>query len=827
MTHTRLELSHDWLLKQRDPRRPLDDLSGPAEGWLPARVPGDVYQTLLEAGKIPDPFYGLNELEVQWVGEADWWYRLDFEVPAELFEAPHLDLCFDGLDTFATVWLNGEEILRSDNMFVPHRVAVRERLRPGKNSLHLLFESALRRGREMEARYGQRRCWNGDPSRLYVRKAQYHYGWDWGPTLLTAGPWKGICLEAYSARIADLHAPVELSDDLGYARISVEAALEGGFEGSELEIRLLAPNGTVAGQTRVAAEKVSRGGLEVTHPQLWWPNGYGAQPLYTLEVRLYREGQQIARQATGIGLRRLRVVQEPVEGEPGSSFYFEVNNLPIFAGGANWIPDDNLLGRLTPERYRERVRQAALANLVMLRVWGGGIYEDDAFYRVCDELGVLVWQDFMFACGLYPAHREFLEGVRLEAQAQIKRLRHHPSLALWCGNNEDYQIAEAMGLYGPGKDTAGFEALAIYEKLLPEVCGQLDPTRFYWPGSPYGGESVFESTVGDRHTWEVWHGAMYPYSQYRRFEGRFVSEFGMQAFPSRAVLEAAIPPPERFPQSRTVEHHNKAWSGFPDGHRRLAVYLADTLRTPVDLEGYIYATQFVQAEALGYAYRDFRRRWGRPGGRAVGGALVWQLNDCWPVTSWAVIDSAGIPKPAYSVIRRAMAPLVLGLSPEGEVWAVNGTPQARTLDLELSAFSLDGERLATERKRVVLEPNATTELGRWELPGQVVGAARLLEGEGVVARATRWPEPFKYHRFPDPGLSLEQLGDDEFRLSVQRPAKGVVLEAEGVRWSDNFLDLLPGDPQTVRAEGLKGAGGVVRWLDGSPFRFEVGAARGS
>lgn len=824
MNHTRLELAHRWMLKQRDPHRSLpEDFSGPPEDWIPARVPGDVYQALLEAGKIPDPFYGLNELEVQWVGEADWLYRLEFEVPAELLVAPYLDLGFDGLDTFATVWLNGEQILTSDNMFVPRRVAVKDRLRPGKNTLHLLFESALRRGREIEARYGQRRCWNGDPSRLYVRKAQYHYGWDWGPTLLAAGPWKGIYLEAYAARIADIHAPVELSHDLGYARIPVEAELEGRFDGSEVEIRLLDPAGNVAAHTRVAAEKVSRGGLEVTHPQLWWPGDYGAQPLYTLEVGLYREGQKIARRATRIGLRRLRVVQESVEGEPGTSFYFEVNNLPIFAGGANWIPDDNLLGRLTPQRYQERVRQAAQANLVMLRVWGGGIYEDDAFYEACDEFGILVWQDFMFACGLYPAHPEFLESVRLEALAQVKRLRNHPSLALWCGNNEDYQIAEAMGLYGPGKDRRGFDALAIYEQLLPEVCGQLDPTRLYWRGSPYGGESVFDPTVGDRHTWEVWHGAMYPYQDYKRVEGRFVSEFGMQAFPSLETLERYLPAEERFPQSRTLEHHNKAWSGFPDGHRRLAVYLSDTLRTPADLEGYLYATQFVQAEALGYAYRDFRRRWGRPGKRAVGGALVWQLNDCWPVTSWAILDSLGIPKPAYSVIRRAMAPLALGISPEGEVWAVNGTPQARTLDLELSAFSLDGEPLATERRRVVLEPNATTELGRWELPGQGVGAARLLDADQVVTRATRWPEPFKYHHLPDPGLGLEPLGNGEFRLSVQRPAKGVVLEAEGARWSDNFLDLLPGDPQTVCAEGLKGASLRIRWLDGSPLRLEVRA----
>lgn len=815
-----MKLSRDWQFKPRDPQRSIEADFAASDGWLAAQVPGSVYQDLLETGQIPDPFYGLNELEVQWVAEKDWLYRLEFSVEGAHLSMPHLDLCFGGLDTFATAWLNGEEVLRSDNMFVPRRVPVKDKLRAGENQLHLLFESALNKGREVEARRGKRPSWNGDTSRVYVRKAQYHYGWDWGPVLLTAGPWKEIRLEAYTARIADLHAPVEVSPDLSKATFPVKLELEGSTEGLQTHIALLDPDGETIIERSVPAKHRTIARLELDRPKLWWPNGHGQQPLYTLQVKLLRDGSPVAEQLLKLGVRRLRIVQEPVEGEPGTSFYLEVNNVPLFAGGANWIPDDNLPNRITPERYRRRAQQARDANLNMLRVWGGGIYEDDSFYDACDELGLLVWQDFMFACGIYPAHPEFMESVRQEAEAQVRRLRHHPSIALWCGNNEDYQIAESFGMYGPGKDSSEFEALAIYEHLLPEICARLDPERFYWPGSPYSPQNSADQTVGDRHTWEIWHGPMVAYQDYLRYQGRFVSEFGMQSLPSFGLLEAYIPAEERFFQSRTLTHHNKAFNPAtgPDGHRRLAVYLADNLRDPAGLEGYVYATQLVQAEAMRYAYRDFRRRWGTEGKRAVGGALVWQLNDCWPVTSWAIIDSGEVPKPAYYTIKRELKDVTVELASGKnglEVWGTNSTAAAREGELELKAFSPQGQGLATERRSVRLEANATTELGVWnpQVQEPAVFAARLLAGSAVQARATLWPEPFKFYRFPDPGLRVEPIARDQLRLSVERPAKGVFLEAENAVWDDNFLDLMPGDEQVVAVRGLSGAV-RVSWLEG-------------
>lgn len=824
---TQLPLASNWQLKQRDPAKPLADDFIAADGWLPATVPGTVHQDLMAAGRIPDPFYGRNELDVQWVGEADWLYRCDFEVAAAWLAEGAVDVCFDGLDTFATVFLNGVEVLSSDDMFLPQRVRIEKVLRPGTNGLHVLFESAHRRGREREQQHGRMRVWNGDTSRVYVRKAQYQYGWDWGPCLITAGIWQTARLEAYALRIADVHCPAVVSPDLKQAHLPVRLELQSAAgdrppAGMHVELRLFGPSGERVDLAHLPVDDhILEHTFEVTLPLLWWPNGYGDQPRYRLEVELRRHADVLDRREVRLGLRRLRLVQEPLDGEPGTTFLFEVNNTPIFCGGANWIPADSFPPRVSAKRYRALLELAAQANMVMLRVWGGGIYESDAFYDLCDELGLLVWQDFMFGCGQYPATPEFQARVREEAEAVVRRLRHHPCVALWCGNNEDYQLAHSIGVYQPDFQgdfaATAFPARALYERVLPEVCATLDPTRPYWPGSPFGGPDANDPTLGDRHTWDVWHGPMADYHDYPRFAGRFVSEFGMQALPALETIESVTPAPERYPESRTVEHHNKAG----EGSRRLAVYLSDNFRVPCDLPDAIYLTQLLQAEALAAAYRGWRRRWAGIGRYGTAGALVWQLDDCWPVTSWAIVDSALRPKPAYFVVRRELAPIVLGLarSRNGmDAWAVNGSLAEVPVELELRAWSLEGERLKSDRRAASLAPNRSSELGSFE-PGRgtdaaVVVGARLLSADGsVLARAALWPEPFKYHRFPDPGITLERLPDERLHVRAVRPAKGVWLAAgDRVRWSDNLLDLLPEDEQRLHAPGLGSADVRLRWL---------------
>ncbi|MFN7210106.1 MAG: beta-mannosidase, partial [Aggregatilineales bacterium] len=744
----------------------------------------------------------------------------------EQLAQPHLDLCFEGLDTFAEVYVNGAHVLSSANMFLPQRVEVKAHLREGENRIAVRFESALRRGKALEAQYGVRPIWNGDPSRVYVRKAQYHYGWDWGPTLLTAGIWRPAYLEAYKARLAEWHLQPTLSDDLSYAELSATVSAVGAAEA--VRLTLYDPHGALVESAQIALDHgAARHVFALRAPQLWQPRGYGQPSRYHVAIELLGVAEAVLdRRDVRIGIRRVRLIQAPLADQDGTSFYFEVNNVPIFCGGANWIPADSFTPRLSAARYHEWLRAAADANMLMLRVWGGGIYEDEAFYELCDELGLLVWQDFMFACGMYPAHADFLASVRAEATAQLKRLRHYACIVLWCGNNEDYQIAETLNAYDP--DFAGdftqsaFPAREIYERLLPQVCAALDPTRPYWQGSPYGGKSVLDQTVGDRHTWEIWHGDMADYQAYPRYGGRFISEFGMQALPILPTVEAFTPPEARAPQSAILTYHNKANQGALRLQHYLARNVADhVFEAAESLPDYIYLTQLVQAEAVAAAFEAWRLGWRGEGRRYIGGALVWQLNDCYPVTSWALLDYFLRAKPAYYRAKRALAPLALILqADEGKVtcWAVNLGVQPIAAELELNCWALDGRSLGCELLAVLIEANrATPLLERASPEGLCVWAARLRQGETVVARAARFPEPPRVADYSAAQLKVSALGEGRYQISADRPVRGVWLEAEDpdARWDDNLLDVLPDDPQTICL--LRGLGGVraVRWYGGA------------
>ncbi|GAB4113490.1 MAG: glycoside hydrolase family 2 TIM barrel-domain containing protein [Roseiflexaceae bacterium] len=828
--HT-FQLAAGWQLRQRTPEQAIEPLLQAEDGWYAASVPGCVHEALIAADRLEDPFQGLNELGAQWIGETDWLYRCRFEAPAELFEYDAIDLACAGLDTIATVWLNGVLLFHSDNMFVPQRASIGDHLKPGSNELVILFESPVRIGREREATHGEMAVWNGEASRVYVRKAQYHYGWDWGPTLLTSGPWQPVTIEAYDARIADLHCQSELAADLSQAHIRVQmvisesgaAALPAGAQHAAhvliAKIMLRGPDGQFLETASVAVDQNHATHTFVVHqPQLWWPNGYGDRAFYHVEVAIERGQDRLDDQQVRLGLRRLELVQEPLENEPGTTFMFRVNNTPIFCGGANWIPADSFTTRISAEHYQTLVRQAADAHMTMLRVWGGGIYEDQAFYEACDDMGILVWQDFLFACGLYPATDWFQASVAAEAEAQIKRLRHHPSLAIWCGNNEDYQIAFSLGRYdhttAPDANSP-FPARVLYEQILPNACSAFDPGRPYWPGSPYGGHDANSRIEGDRHTWDIWHGVMAPYQEYINYSGRFVSEFGMQSLPEIATIEAFAPPEERFPGSRTIEHHNKATGGI----RRIAAYLADNLRPVATLEETIYATQLMQAEALANAYRGWRRRWGGPGRYAIAGALVWQINDCWPVTSWAIVDYYLRPKAAYYVIRRELAPLAVGLSYESDgthAWIVNGTTTTITAQFELRTWTVEGDLVGIERADLTLPPNQVLELGQFGFGSSNTATildGRLIIAGTVVARGSLWPDPLKYLRLPDPMIIMDIDDQETIRLRALRPAKGVLLSAgDGVQWSDNMIDLMPDDEQLIVAHGLNDRPVEIRWL---------------
>jgi beta-mannosidase len=406
---------------------------------------------------------------------------------------------------------------------------------------------------------------------------------------------------------------------------------------------------------------------------------------------------------------------------------------------------------------------------------------------------------------MYPAHARFQALVRAEAEANVKRLRHHPSIVVWCGNNEDYQIAQSLKVYDSTKPRDfRFPARAIYEGVLPEVCKTLDPTRPYWPGSPYGGADVYDGTIGDRHTWEIWHGAKADYRAYPNFSGRFVSEFGMQAAPSLPTIEYFTTEADRYPESRVMDLHNKAG----EGPQRLNWYVTAELRAPATLEEYVYATQFIQAEAIGAAFDGWRRRWNGPGAYRTAGALVWQLNDCWPVTSWSLVDYFLRPKAAYYRARRSLAPISVGMAKTAlgiEVWAVNMIPKAIEVVLDVRVMTLHGQMISQTNKNLVLTANRAVELETISPGGAepTLVHVRLLKNQEEIAYNALWPDPVKHFSYPDPHITVQRINTDMIRIQSEKPARGVMLTTVAeVLLSDNYLDLMPGEPQIISGDGL-------------------------
>ncbi|KAI1076188.1 glycoside hydrolase family 2 protein [Whalleya microplaca] len=820
--------------------------------YLPvAQFPTNVHLDLLAHKLIPDPYIGKNENDVQWVGEAVWVYRTSFETPGTTSgtgsKSTKAVLAFDGLDTFATVVFNGKTILETDNMFLPERVDVTDILRRdgGQNELVITFDSAYLKGWNLVEKYPDHKwgCWNGDISRLAVRKSQYHWGWDWGPTLLTCGPWRPINLEIYESRITDLWCDVDVDKSLKKATVVVHAPTEGKASNLRFDISL--------GDTPVARQVLDVGAsatFTVSNPKLWYPIRYGKQPLYTIKATLEEDGKEIDSISKKIGLRRAELIQRSLKEQPGTSFFFEVNGIPIFCGGSDWIPADNFIPRISRERYYDWVKLVADGNQFMIRVWGGGIYEEQAFYDACDELGILVWHDFMFGCGNYPAWPELLESIKREATENVKLLRHHPSIVIWAGNNEDYQYAESVNLTWEqeNKDAESwlktdFPARYIYEKILPDVCGELCPSVYYHPGSPWGGVDTRDPTVGDIHQWNVWHGTQEKYQNFDKLGGRFVSEFGMEAFPSVKTIDGYLPlgkaDPDRYPQSSTVDFHNKA-----EGHeRRIALYLVENFRyAPDPLEQFVYCTQLMQAECLASAYRLWKRQWRGPGREYCGGALVWQTNDCWPVTSWAICDYHLRPKLAYFTVRREMAPLSIGITRREhrhprdrysrvdvdvrwriEIWGSNLALQdlsgvtcvVRAWDVETGGLTFD----RAVKEDLLLPANQSTEIVAMDVPvptgddvvdeRRTVVAAYLVQDGKQLARHVNWPEPLKYLHLQKPARLAAELSVDggSVAISAEVPVKGVALECEDdeVRFEDNLVDVVPGEVVRIGVRGAK------------------------
>ncbi|MBQ8109433.1 MAG: glycoside hydrolase family 2 protein [Clostridia bacterium] len=776
-----------------------EDGERPFEG-VPATVPGSVYHDLLTADKIPDPFWRDNEEAALALMENDFCYTRAFEAPEALISSDAVLLRCEGLDTLAEIRLNGAPVGTADNMHRTWEFDVRGQLKPGANEISVLLRSPTR-----FIRQANEACpldGSGDAMRgfSHLRKAHCMFGWDWGPRLPDAGIWRDIeIIGVQRARIGDVL--IRQRHEPGRVTCAVSTRVEAlGDAPWEVEAVITAPDG------RAFSAKGESCAVEIDHPMLWWPRGYGDQPLYGVCVRLLSGDMELDRWEGRIGLRTLTVRRE--RDAWGESFCHRVNGVDIFAMGADYIPEDNLLPRVTPGRTRALLEDAALANMNTVRVWGGGYYPDDGFYDTCDELGLLVWQDFMFACAEYRLTDALEASLRAEFTDNIRRLRHHASLALWCGNNEIESFT------GDGKwfSSKRFQAdyIKIFEYILPQVVKREDPDAFYWPSSPSSGGSFDNPQnpdVGDVHYWDVWHG-MKPFTDYRNHLFRYVSEFGFQSFPCMDTIARFTLPEDRNVYAYVMEKHQRNASA----NGKIAEYLSQTYRYPASLDGFVYASQLLQAQAIQYGVEHWRRNRGR-----CMGALVWQLNDCWPVVSWASIDYYGCWKALHYYEKRFFAPVLISCREEGTLSqraSVNDEPAPLKMTARLnvcnetrSAFSgvarwslrrADASVIREGSFEVQVPPLSAVWLDEQDFSGEDARgcyyAYELYDARGEYAGGgtALFCAP-KHFRFLDPQLKAWQEGD-EIVVAAAAYARSVEIQCgSGVVLSDNFFDMNAGE----------------------------------
>ncbi|NKI42164.1 glycoside hydrolase family 2 protein [Streptomyces physcomitrii] len=803
----------------------MKDVTPLTDGWtlrhesaaLPARVPGCVHTDLLAAGLIPDPFLGRDEEEVAWVGRSDWRYELALGRPRTRHE--RTDLVFEGLDTVAEIRLGGRLLGRTRNMHRSHRfdltahlAAAGDTAGEGDPALSVEFTSAQTAAEAERARLGDRPSAYPEPF-PYLRKMACSFGWDWGPTLVTAGIWRPVRLEHWStARLRRVRPEIGVTG-IGSGEPTGQVTVH-----LDVERTGAAPLSAVV---RLAGHSVradvdgdsARLEIEVPGPDLWWPRGQGAQRLYHLDVTLHdAEGRALDTWSRRIGFRTVRLDTTP--DTYGSAFTLVVNGRPLFARGVNWIPDDVFPSRISPERYRTRLRQAAAAGVDLVRVWGGGLYESEDFYQACDELGLMVWQDFPFACAAYPEEEPLRGEVEAEARENVVRLMPHPSLVLWNGNNEN--------LWG-FRDWGWEEQLAsrswgegYYLGLLARVVAELDPTRPYWAGSPWSGSwdhHPNDPAHGTTHSWEVWNRT--DYTDYLDQVPRFVAEFGWQAPPALATLRRALPGEELAPDSPGMLHHQRA----EDGNGKLRRGLDRHFAEPADFDRWHYLTQLNQARAVATGIEHWRAHWPR-----CAGTVVWQLNDCWPVTSWSAVDGDGRLKPLHHELRRLYADRLLTLQngPRGlELCAVNQSRGAWHTPVRLRRLAADGTVLAESALECAAEPDSVARLA---VPAPLLPAADSAE-EFLVAdaegepglRALHFPVRDREFAYPVPEYDLEILrdgtgGGDRITLVVTAKTllRDLLLQSDRLHpeavTDTGRLTLLPGESATLTVRGWRPSG---------------------
>ncbi len=775
---------------------------------IPATVPGCVHTDLLANRLLENPFYRDNELKQMWVGETDWQYSRTFSIPPEFMAHDRVLLRCHGLDTIATLYLNGSLFGHANNMYRTWEYDIKDLLSAGENTLEVHFAAPMPFVRRMDSEKGKMAGWV-EPMRInsgaWIRKEPCNFGWDWGPKMPTSGIWRDIELVAFdTARLTDvmiqqLHSQeqVTLMFNLTAEQVTKSPVTAA--------ITITKDNEVVATQTAAFTGDSAETTIVITKPELWWVNNLGEQPLYTVEVSLLgTDNTPLDSWTRQIGLRTLTL--ERHLDQWGESFYFACNGVPFFAKGADWIPASPYPGEVV--NYEQFIQAAADANMNMLRVWGGGIYEEDAFYAHCDEYGIAIWQDFMFACGTYPSFdAEFMANVKVEAEDNIKRLRHHACMALWCGNNE---IEQGMPDSPGWQDSMSWEDYGrLFDVLLADLVHELAPQTAYWPGSPHtslGDRSDHRSPdSGDTHLWDVWHGKK-PFEWYHTRLDRFVSEFGFQSFPEPQTIAEFTLPEDRNITSYVMEHHQR--SGI--GNSTIIHYLLDWFRLPTSFEGTLWLSQILQAMAMKYAVEHWRRNMPRSMG-----ALYWQLNDMWPAPSWASLDWKGNWKALHYMAKRFFNPLLVSGVADWEnnslqIHVTNDQRTEQTGTVEYMITDAQGTALEQDTFAVTIPAGTTANVRTIDVSALIaqhsvrdvlVWLQFHVNGESVSEDLVLFCRP-KHLELGQSNITstVKSAGDGQYdvTLTTDRAALYVWLELSGAKLSDNFVHLRPGVSKTIR-----------------------------
>jgi beta-mannosidase len=801
-----LALDHGWQFRQV-----MAD-QGTESGWMPATVPGDVHLDLLANKKIGDPFFRDNESKLQWIEKESWEYRLSFDAtPAQLTRS-NVDVVFDGLDAVAEVSVNGKQVLSANNMFRVWRVPVKSNLHAGKNVLRVVFPSPIAAAADVAAR---------DPwqpktkteAKTYVRKAAYEYGWDWGPKFVTSGIWRAVRLEAWdkvrianfairqrdvSKSVAHIDAEVEVeASSAGLAKVSVQYT-DGGKPVTEI-----ATVGVHAGRNAIDLP------IEIRQPRLWYPAGYGDQPLYKFTAQVGVGGHTAESKTAKAGLRSIELHRQLDQW--GRSFELVVNGIPVFAKGADVIPFDSFPNRVTTADYRRILESARDANMNMIRHWGGGYYETDEFYAICDELGIMVWQDFMFGNDWQPGTYDFKLNIEAEAEDQVRRLRNHASIVVWSGNNETesaFSWAPRRDLPADVKFQMWQDYLTEFSGILPRVVARLDSETPYWPSSPSADYEAVSPAFhsGDDHIWDVWHGRV-PFSTYETHHSRFVTEYGFQSFPEMKTIEAFTEPADRtgiFTPVMLAHQKNN------EGNAIIHDYLLKDYPEPKDFASFLYVSQVLQAEGIKIGAEHFRRS--RP---ETMGSIFWQLNDCWPVASWSSIDYYGRWKALQYYARRFYAPVLVSPHVEDgsvKTYIVSDKTEPIHSQLRVRLMDFDGKVLLEESQAVEVSALTSKVYLDWPLrkltdaaggdASRVFVVAELSSGEKQLSRNLTYLVPVGAIRLKPAQLKVETTGaGGSYKIRVTSPvlARSVYVFFGNLdaKVSDNYFNLLPGETETI------------------------------